>query len=293
MTKKKRLFSAYKYDIAFSEGVSPHLVTWVSGLMVFFIALALAVSFALTSVTKNWTQSLTGSLTVELAPGAPAVAEKISALEGQHPDVSSARVLAATEVQGLLAPWLGDAAVGGFSLPVLVDVQLIDGASVARVKRDIAAIAPMAVIDDHAEALSSVTTVAQVVRGFVSTLSGAVLLLAIVSIAGIVRAKFAIHRQEVETLHLIGASDEYIARQFRHHTLRGVLLGAVLGVAAMAGVFIAAGMVTHTLNSTIWPQIQMLPLQWIVLLVSPLAAGCFIAHVTAQRAVTRELESLA
>jgi cell division transport system permease protein len=107
-----------------------------------------------------------------------------------------------------------------------------------------------------------------------------------------VRAKLAIHHQEVETLHLIGANDEYIARQFRHHTLKGTLKGAVLGVLAMLLTLFAIGHMTRTIDSSLLPSLDVLPVQWIVLLFSPILAGALIAHMTAQKTVMNALARL-
>ena len=76
-----------------------------------------------------------------------------------------------------------------------------------------------------------------------------------------VRAKLMIHRNEVETLHLIGASDEYIAQQFRRHTLRGTLRGALAGVLATLTVLIAAATLSQSLSTGIFPPLRLIGLQ--------------------------------
>ena len=42
MFGKKKKMPKYKYDIGLDHGAGAHLVAWASGLMVFFVTLALA-----------------------------------------------------------------------------------------------------------------------------------------------------------------------------------------------------------------------------------------------------------
>ena len=64
----RKVFKKYAYDISLDEGAGAHLVSWVTGLMVFFVTLALTVNFGLSSITKSWVTGLSGTLTVEIKP---------------------------------------------------------------------------------------------------------------------------------------------------------------------------------------------------------------------------------
>jgi cell division transport system permease protein len=304
----RKIFQKYQYDIALESGVGANLVSWATGLMVFFMTLAIAVNIGLASVTDNWVAGLSGSLTVELQPPAPAdgkekvseeqekdfaaLAEKIAALGGTHASVAAGRVLPQAEVLKLIEPWLGTAMPADLPLPALIDLTLAPDADTAALKKDILAIAPKATVDTHDDTLQDVTTLVNTARLFVMLLSGVIMLLAIVAISGMVRAKLAIHHQEVETLHLIGANDEYIARQFRHHTLKGTLKGAIAGVAAMLLTLYAIGQMTRTIDSSLLPDLHLTEKDWALLIAAPIMAGALIAHLTAQKTVMKALARL-
>ena len=91
----------YEYDIGLDQGAGAHLVAWASGLMVFFVTLALAVNLGLNTVTDNWVGGLSGSITVEIRPpaddGQQAAfddsVKKILWMGKQHTSVESARAL--------------------------------------------------------------------------------------------------------------------------------------------------------------------------------------------------------
>lgn len=302
----KKIFNKkYQYDIALDEGVGGHLVTWVTGLMVFFVTLALAVNFALTSVTQDWMSGLSGSLTVEIRPplaaGKPTTeqmttfeknVEKILWLARQHPAVADARALTEKEIRALIEPWLGEKMAGDMVLPSVIDLKLAKDADTLKLQSDILALVPEATVDSHADTLDDVKTLVNTARLFVLLLTGVITALAAVTVAGIVRSKFSIHRPEVETLHLIGASDEYIARQFRHHTLKGTLKGSLIGLACMVVTVFAIGLVTDTVDTALFPHLQLRPLEWALLILSPVLAGSLVAHFTAQKTVMGELARL-
>jgi cell division transport system permease protein len=304
----KKIFQKYRYDIALESGAGAHLVAWVTGLMVFFMTLAFAVNIGLANVTENWVSGLSGSLTVELRvpaqkdeSGKTASAEKaaldkkiagIVALGGKHESVVSARALENAEVRKLIEPWLGSAMPADLPLPALIDLKIKPDADIAALTKDILEIAPEATVDTHDDTLKDITTLVNTARIFVLMLSSVIMLLAVVAISGIVRAKLAIHHHEVETLHMIGAHDEYIARQFRHHTLKGTLKGAAAGVAAMLGTLYAVGRMTERIDSAILPDITLAPLEWAVLVAAPVLIGTMIAHFTAQTTVLGALRRL-
>lgn len=303
-----KVFQKYRYDIALESGAGAHLVAWVTGLMVFFMTLAFAVNIGLASVTQKWVSGLSDSITVELRAPAPekdgdkqdsgarkSLDEKIKALValgGKHNAVSAARALEDAEVRKLIEPWLGSAMPADLPLPVLIDMKITPDADLAALKKDILKIAPTATVDTHDDTLQDVSTLVNTARIFVMMLSGVIMLLAVVAISGIVRAKLAIHHPEVETLHMIGAHDEYIARQFRHHTLKGTLKGAIVGVGAMLGTLYVVGRTTRSIDSAILPDISLSTAEWGMLVAAPVIIGTMIAHFTAQTTVLGALRRM-
>jgi cell division transport system permease protein len=217
------------------------------------------------------------------------------------PAVSSSRQLPESEIKNLIEPWLGqttgqgagqNATLDAIPLPALIDVKLAPNADIARLESGIKTIEPSATIDKQNDTLDKVKTLVNTATLFMMLLTGAIVGLTIVTISGIVRSKLLIHQSEVETLHLIGASDEYIARQFRQHTLRGTLRGALIGVGCTLLTLFAISAATHTIESSILPHLKLMPLQWATLLLLPIVSGSLIAHLTAQATVLKELARL-
>lgn len=305
-------FSRNGYDIALEDGSGRHLVSGMTALMVFFVSLALAVNFALGNMTDRWVSDLTGNLTVEIKPplpgdnGNPSAAdlrafnERVDtalAIARKHPAVTEARALTEQEIRSLIEPWLNESAARALLLPALIDIRLMPNADTSQLQKDLVAKVPGASIDTHSEALSDIKTIARSLQAFVIILTGLIITLGVAGIAGIVRAKFAIHQTEVETLHLIGASDDYIARQFRRHAMGGTLRGALAGLCVMTLSLIAIAAVTDRLSAetAAGGALDMLRFggnQWVALIIAPVIAGAMIARMTAQHTVLRALRQM-
>lgn len=293
------------YDMALDEGAGAQLVSLMSGLMIFFVTLALAVNFGLSSVTSSWVTGLSGALTAEIKPPDPGAdgkvapqaqqkfkesVDRVMAALKKNSNVKEARALSDAEIKSLVQPWMGDnVSLDGVALPALIDIKLQNNADAAALQSQLRAIEPTAAIDSHTDTLDDVKTLVNTAMLFVYLLTGVIVLLAVIAISGIVRSKLLIHRSEVETLHLIGASDDYIASQFRQYTLRGTIKGALIGLAFTFLTLSVIALITNYLNANIVSYMQLSVTQWLVLALSPLLAGSLIAHLTAQATALKEL----
>src|SRR5690606_33211535 len=151
-------------------------------------------------------------------------------------------VMTPDEVGRLVEPWLGDpGGLAGLPLPDLIAVTLDAAAApdLGGLQQALDAAVPGARADDHQRWLASLLSLAASVQ-----LGGLIVVLlvglaAVVSVVFVTRAGLEIHRQVIELLHLMGAQDRYIAREFQGHALklglRGGLFGFLLAVAALLG----------------------------------------------------------
>jgi len=305
----KQFFKKYSYDIALDEEVGTNLISWTTGLMVFFVTLTLATNLGLSSLSKNWITDLSGTLTVEIKPPiksnqSAAVhtqskkkfknkINKIMSMLHSRKDIAEARLLSDKEIRDLIEPWIGEnTALDAIPLPTLIDIKISENTNTTQLKLDLTKIEPSVSIDNHTDTIDDIQKIIQTSSSFIFILSIIIASLAVISISGIVRSKLLIHKVEIETLHLIGASNEYIAKQFRHHTLHNTLKGALIGVGFTFITLTAIGLVTKTLNTDIFHYISLMPLHWFLLATAPVVIGTTIAHLTAQATALRELSKL-
>ncbi len=226
-------------DIPLDSDSTSRLLPWIIAVMVFLAALALAGSTALSKAVAAWTAGVSGTVTVQVPPGDSAaetearLARAVEVIEAA-PGIAGARVLDRAEVEALLAPWLGEGAdAAALPIPRLIDARADPTvADLSALSERLASAVPGASVDDHRKWLGNLASFA----GSLKWLSVAVVALigaaAAITVIFATRAGLAVHRRAIEVLHLIGARDAYIARQFQRQAMRLGLLGGMLGLAA-------------------------------------------------------------
>jgi cell division transport system permease protein len=293
----------FRTDLPLDRDSTARFLPWIIGFMVYLAMIAATVALLVEHVTQRWQRDLSGQLTVEL----PAVAGEDEAARKQRVDeaveeiidtngIIGTRLLDQAEVKRLLSPWLGAQADQlGVTLPDLVAVSLQPGVrpNLSELAERLQAASPGAAIDDHADfnagAMSFLKTI--------EVLAVSLLALVLVATAGVVafvaRAGLSIHRRIVEIVHLVGAHDSYIARQFQAQAFRYGFMGAFIGTLLAAATLLSAGVFAARGAAPISAAVRAFE-PWMIwpLALIPLAA-VLIAMVTVRLAVLQALRRMA
>jgi cell division transport system permease protein len=286
---------AARSDLPLNRDDSGRFIPWIIALMVYLACLALAGALVARGIAAHWSQGLAGTLTVQILPGEEDAAARAAHLEAAlallraTPGVASAEALSERRIEELVAPWVSAGEAKELPLPALIDLRLAPGAELdlKDLSRRLAAAAPGAVIDDHQQWLQAAGGLAD------SVIWGAGIVMLLVAAAAAIavifgtRTSLAIHRSIIELVHLIGAQDDYVARQFQAHALRVGLLGGITGLLAAVATLLGLGY-GLTATSGVLPQIEIAPWPWAGLLLLPLASA-LIAMLTARVTVLRTL----
>ncbi|MGB8273949.1 MAG: cell division protein [Alphaproteobacteria bacterium] len=217
--------------------------------------------------------------------------EKALAVLRATPGVIAAESLDKGEIAALLKPWLGaGTAAEDLPLPHVIDVAVDPAASIDTkdLARRLEAEVPGALVDDPAEWLARVASLlhsAELVAFLVVVLTVSAAALTIVFVT---RTGLAVHNPIIEVLHLIGAEDIFIARQFQTHALKLGLIGALPGLALAAGTLLFLGAAASRIDAPLLPKLSLSLLQWIVLAAVPVVVA-LIAVATARVTVMRRL----
>jgi cell division transport system permease protein len=264
--------------------------------MSFLACLTLGAVLTVSHLASEWTRGLAGAMTVQLMPVADSAPEDqiAGAMEivQTWPGVASATALTKSQATRLLEPWLGQGNVlEDLPVPQLIEIQVADGRTVdtAALRAALAQV-PGAELDDHKRWNEELSAFARssAGTGWVVLLLIAVATLAIVAFA--TQAGLEAHRDIVEIVHMIGARDTFIAREFEQHFfwlgLRGGLAGLGLAVLTMvaANWLLSGG---GGPGSALYiPQLLSAPLRYVWLLGVPIAVAA-IALYTARLTVLR------
>jgi cell division transport system permease protein len=294
MTKKRRATS----DLQLEADSGTRFLPWALAVMVFLAALALAGALALGGSIEGWRRGVSAKLTVQIAdrpgqPMQPRVDAAIALLRGV-PGVQSAQALPRAAVEALLQPWLGrDALEADLPLPGLIDVTLADNAalSVDALSARLQSAVPGARIDDPKPWLDRLVQLGRLLQ----SLGGGIVLLVGLALAAMVifatRAGLAARRDTIELLHLIGAEDGYIAKQFQRHVARQAVQGGVAGVVLAITILLAIQLLAGGVGAGLLPGLALAWWHWLALLALPLAA-LLLAIFTARLTVLGALRAM-
>lgn len=291
-----------RYDLPLNKSPGTGFLVLLIGLMTFLAMLALASSFALSAMTARWSSGLENRVTIEIpaasADGSVLPPDEIKRLTGRahsvltgHPSVVSADIMTDEEIAELVKPWLGgELQLSKVPLPGLIAVELQDTApqSVSILEAKLKAVAPSIRVDTHEEWLTDLLRFTGALQFAAIILTLVIGLTTVTAVAGAVRSRMAVHHAEVELLHLMGARDSYISRQFQRHSLILAFQGALCGVAVGALALCAIGWISGEMGVNLLPDFRLGGGQIAALGVLPVIIA-LIATATARQTVLKVL----
>lgn len=282
---------------------STRLLPWIIGVMVYLAVLIFAGALLLAGTASTWNRELSAGFTVQIPPddgngdesatldAAVSEAEKIlRATDG----VKTVKPIPPDVTALALEPWLGTSAeMSDLPLPRVIEVTLYEGADVDTAKLHIALeeVSPGIVVDNHDFWRDQVLTL---ISGFEMLATVAICLIGFTAMAAVVfttRSSVAIQRDVIEVLHLIGATDDYVAQEFQRQAFRISLAGGILGTVCALATLILMGQLAANLDAALMPDLSLDIWQSVLLWSVPLLA-CLIATVTARRTVLKALRRM-
>jgi cell division transport system permease protein len=211
-------------------------LTVTMAVMCYLACLAIGGLILVDRAVKAWTGGLSREMTVQVRQVRTAdigtELEKARTILLNFPGVVEVEVLSIDESAKLLEPWLGTHALEGLPVPRLIRVVTAKGVEfdTAGLSTKLADVQGV-FLDTHQKWEAELTRMGRAL----SILSYMVLMLISLSAVAIVifatRAVLQANRHVVDLLHLVGASDRYIARQIDGRFLRTGLVAGSLGVA--------------------------------------------------------------
>lgn len=275
-------------------------LAWLAAFMIYVAVLSVSALLVLHDAAGAWRRDLTGTLTIQLAASGDAEADerRVAAalsVARSTPGVRRATAMTEDEVLDLVAPWLSSGAVAAdLPLPRLIDVEAAPGREMdtAHLVDRLRVEVPEAAVDDHGvwlKRLVSLFYAAEVLAGFV------VLLIVSVTIGAVLaatRSGLAVQVDTIEVLHLMGAQDDDIARQFAHRAGLRTLTGGVLGLAVSLASVLGIGALAARVSDGAAIGLAWTGWQWTVLGGLPLimaAVAWLTAYLTVLQSLRRSL----
>ena len=283
-------------DLPLDRDDHSRLLRWLNAFMVFQAVLAMTAVLVLNATAGRWDHGVRGTLTVQIArvdaddDNTKRLQQTLNVL-AVTPEIDRYEVIDEAQLLRLLEPWLGHyVEVGDLSLPQLIDVALKakTDLDLRALSNRIAAQVPGTSIDDHEIWLERLVRLIEMIEGVAAAVLIFVGLATVGTVVFTTRTGLAIHKEAIEVLHLIGAQDSYIARQFAGRAMALGLRGGIMGLALAIPTVLGVGYLAQPIEGALVPQLGLEPAHWGTLAVLPVAAAV-IAMLTARLTVMRTL----
>lgn len=270
-------------------------LTIVVAILAFMASLAMAANVVVDRAVDTWTTGLTSAVTVQVkGVDADAIQESAARAEAvlrDTPGVTSTHLLTREESEALLEPWFGTGLPGDVPVPGLVTAEVTEGlrADLGPLRAALADAVPDAALDDHGAFNDRLLAAA----GRVRTLTGLIFALVMLAAAAVIifaaRAGLAANRTILEVMHLVGASDAFVAGQVQRRYLALGLRGGLAG-ASLAVIVVSVLVLMSSGDGAFLPRVELDARSMAWLLLVPVIL-CVVAGASARVTVLRTLRA--
>ncbi|MDR1694136.1 MAG: hypothetical protein LBR70_02965 [Lactobacillaceae bacterium] len=301
--KKTKSKKRNKNEISLKGDSSGLFLEVMISIAVFLFAITLAGVLAINSMLSNWSDSILGALTVQIMPvnnidqgkaleetlvHQNKTMEYLLNVEG----VEDVKPLEEKQLQKLLQPWLGDSVdLNQLPIPRLLDVKLNKNAKIdfMGLSEKISEISSQASLDSHKLWLSKLIGFADGLRNLALVALSLVFAITSGAIVYATQTSLGLHRYVINILHIMGAKDTYIAKQFSRRTGVIAFIGGALGVAFAIPTIFMISKLSEAIEGGIISEAHLTEYSWAAIASIPVFYT-MIAMVTAYYTVKRTLE---
>jgi cell division transport system permease protein len=231
------------------DSVAGRALVVVIAIMTFLACLTAGAALLVADASRGWRSEVLRDATIQIKAGPGEnidnLVAKVVSIASQAKGVESVHAYSKAESEQLLEPWLGSGLdLSQLPIPRLIVVRLSGQRpeDLAALRAALAAAAPQASLDDHRIWAERIGTMADAVVVLAAALFALMILAMGTAIGFATRGAMAGNREIVEVLHLVGASDKFIASEFQTHFRRLGLRGSMIGGLAAMAFFAAASL---------------------------------------------------
>ncbi len=229
-------------DLPLNADPSSGFLPWIISLMVYLATLSLMVALSVSTLIHQWNRGFQDHITIQIpakslfAASSPETQEevdvKVNHILNRTAGIGAIKVLEAPEILDILKPWMPQTTnLEASFLPKLIDVEIQSRRSfhLKNLRNALHMVAPNIVVEDHLDWQQGLLDLARSAQIVSFAIVALILLAATGTVAFTAQTSLIIHRNIIEVLHLVGATDSYIAQQFQMHALRIGIKAGIIG----------------------------------------------------------------
>lgn len=249
--------AAFRSPLVPTDSVAGRSLVIVIAIMTFLAALAAGAALLVSQASVEWRAEASSEASVQVrpTPGRDIEADLATAAEllRKSPGVREAQVYTKAESESLLSPWLGEGLdLSELPTPRMIVVKLDpkERPDLSVLRSELTEAVPNAVLDDHRLFLERLGDMARAAVAVAAMIFILIVGAMGIAVASATRAAVATNREIVEVLHIVGAADTFIAREFQRRFLALGFRGALIGGGAAISFLVLARALTHHWRAT-------------------------------------------
>ncbi|MBO5039124.1 MAG: hypothetical protein J6C85_06715 [Alphaproteobacteria bacterium] len=288
-----------KAELPLDEGYAKTFVKVTVAVAVFLFAITLSGVLGINAMFENSKRQVVSNFTVQVLPK-PNYEESrkdllnvVGFLE-KYPDVVQVSVLSDAELHALLEPWLGgNVDIELLPIPKLLDVKIQNakGFDYKTLAARLSEVSAEASINDHNLWLSRLLKFINSLKMLAVTVLVLVAAAAITAIVFAAKTGLNVHKEIISILHVIGATDKYIALNYVKEISKMSLLAGIAGAAAAAPAIVIIGDMAKGIEAGIFNSVSFGAGEWLYILLLPLVSTAMTA-LTAYLTVIKTLREM-
>lgn len=222
-----------------------HYLIAMLALMTALVILVTSSTVYFASLAGSWESHLKEVATLEIPGSAssPELMERLKTTLSAQDVIENFTILSREDLLSSVSPWidLDGLDAGEVPLPTIVTLKLAtrDKLALEKLAFTIKAINKDIRFDAHENWLASAMSNASLIRFLSASIAVALLLVMALTLAMLVRDKILLNMEVISLLHIMGATDKFILREFFMHMLKlsgkAVLIGLIAALILVAG----------------------------------------------------------
>ena len=282
-----------------NEGYSKTFLRVIVAVSVFLFAITLAGVLGINTMFNNAKKQVVSNFTVQVLPMPDYEASRkdllnvVSFLE-RYPDVTQVTVLSDNELHALLKPWLGNNVdIELLPIPKLLDVKIMNAKQFdyKELAVRMSEVSAQASINDHNLWLSRLLKFINSLKMLAVTVLLMVAGACMAALIYAVKTGFNFHRDIISILHIMGATDEYVAmnyvKQISQMSFAAGIIGTVLAIPAI----LIVGDMAKGIEAGIFNSVTFSVENWLVILLLPVLSVIMTA-ITSYVTVVKTLRNM-
>ena len=302
---RRDLLIGQKHEIPAEDSDSPIFMAVLTSIYMYLFIIMLAIFMAINSMASSWKKDITGAITVQITPIEDAnkhidtaktqeQLNKVQQFVEQVSGVAEVKVLDDQAIQKLMTPWIGSKVdFSTLPIPQLLDVRLKSDAEINydEMTRGLKLLTPNASIDNHRLWLNRLIKFVNSLK----TIALAILLMVVAicafSIYYSARASLNINIESIKILHIIGAKDDFIAKQYAYDYAKIGFFASIIGLMFAVPCIILVGRYGVSTGSGLLSGAELSKFAWVLIMLTPVFA-LFYSMLTSYWTVRKTLEKM-